>query len=232
MAKVDIPKLKQSSQLAGNSYAQRDMEAKAKKDFSTTITTESDQHSKRVKQITVGKTRKQGLVGRFARYILEDTIESARDRAFSDIIRPGLKSLIFDTGIELLAVLIYGNTESGFRGPQSRSRAYYPDRTSYTSYYKGTTSKSDSRASYRDIPQDPDDVIVPSHQAANAVLRELDDNIFRYGQVSIADLYDCVGMTSDWTDNRYGWTSLRGATIRPVREGFMIVMPPTQILEN
>ena len=54
----------------------------------------------------------------------------------------------------------------------------------------------------------------------------LDDLIDQYGVVSVADLYDLVGLTStNYTDNKYGWTDLRHAEVRRDRDGYLLRMP-------
>ena len=79
---------------------------------------------------------------------------------------------------------------------------------------------------------DPDDIILDTRAEAHMVLDEMDAIIYKYGQASVADYYDVVGVTSEWTDNRYGWTSLKNASIKPVRDGFMLVMPRTHVLDD
>ena len=44
-------------------------------------------------------------------------------------------------------------------------------------------------------------------------------------KVKIADLYDLVGMDSNYTDNRYGWTNLRSAQVVRVRDGYLLKLP-------
>ena len=46
-----------------------------------------------------------------------------------------------------------------------------------------------------------------------------------YGLVRVADLYDLVGITGNYTDNKYGWTNITRAEIVRTRDGFMIKMP-------
>ena len=46
-----------------------------------------------------------------------------------------------------------------------------------------------------------------------------------YGTVRVADLYDLVGVTGQYTDNNYGWTNIRNAEIVRVRDGYKIKMP-------
>jgi len=65
------------------------------------------------------------------------------------------------------------------------------------------------------------------------VLSRMIDTIKRYGTVSINDLYDMVGMTSDnYTDDKFGWTVLDdgNAGVRRVREGYILDLPSPEPL--
>ena len=53
----------------------------------------------------------------------------------------------------------------------------------------------------------------------------MDELMDTYGLVRVADLYDLVGITGNYTDNKYGWTNIRNAEIVRVRDGYMIKMP-------
>ena len=53
----------------------------------------------------------------------------------------------------------------------------------------------------------------------------MDELIDTYKLVSVADLKDLVGITGNYTDNRYGWTSIRSAEVVRVRDGYTIKMP-------
>lgn len=185
---------------------------------------------KQIRQVAQGKAHKQGLLQRLGRYLIEDTIENAKEKAFSEIVAPGIKTLIFDTGVEILSVILFKESSAGGYRPRSGGPAKRGDRTSYRDYYD--RKDKGHRRDTRDIPFDPDDIIVDTRAEAHMVLDELDHIIHKYGQASVADFYDIVGVTSDWTDNRYGWTDIRNASIRPVREGFMLVMPRTHVLED
>ena len=48
----------------------------------------------------------------------------------------------------------------------------------------------------------------------------------------MADLYDLVGMTSNYTDNKYGWYDLRTAYIQGVSGGYVIRLPKPVALNN
>ena len=53
----------------------------------------------------------------------------------------------------------------------------------------------------------------------------MDELIETYGSATVADLYDLVGITCNYTDNKYGWTNLRNAEPIRVRDGYMLKMP-------
>ena len=210
--------LKLANAFPSNSYATRD--------------SKKEETRKDIRKVTNGKVRKQGLIRRIGRSIIEDSIETARDKAINDIAVPGFKSLIFDTLTEILEVMLFGRDGA----PVVNTRRYYDnsrrsEQTSYSKFYDNR-DRRDRKSRYSEVSMVPDDIIVDSRQEARAALNELDFIIHKYGQASIADFYDIVGVTSDWTDNRYGWLSLRDAKIKPVRDGFMILLPPTEVLSD
>ena len=69
------------------------------------------------------------------------------------------------------------------------------------------------------------DLIFESRGEAEEVLTNLLDLIADYGVASVADLYDLVGITGPFTDNKYGWTDLRTASVSRTREGYIINLP-------
>ena len=46
-----------------------------------------------------------------------------------------------------------------------------------------------------------------------------------YQMVKVADLYDLVGISCDYTANNYGWTNLRNASVERVRDGYILKLP-------
>ena len=70
-----------------------------------------------------------------------------------------------------------------------------------------------------------DDIILSNRGEAEDVISRMDELIDAYGLVRVADLYDLVGITGNYTDNKYGWTNIRNAEIIRVRDGYMIKMP-------
>ena len=48
----------------------------------------------------------------------------------------------------------------------------------------------------------------------------------------MADFYDLVGMTSNYTDNKYGWYDMRSAYVQAVNGGYIIRLPKPVALNN
>ena len=68
--------------------------------------------------------------------------------------------------------------------------------------------------------------MIPTRGEAEQILEVMDEYLDKYKQVSVADLYDFVGITSDnFTNNNYGWTDIRNAQIYHVRYGYKLKLP-------
>ena len=70
-----------------------------------------------------------------------------------------------------------------------------------------------------------DDIILDNRGDCEEVLCKMDEIIDMYGVASVADLFDLVGVTGNYTDNKFGWTNLRNAEVIHVRDGYKIKMP-------
>ena len=68
-------------------------------------------------------------------------------------------------------------------------------------------------------------MVLETRGEAEDVLSRMDELIDTYGVVSVADLYDLVGISCNYTDNKYGWTNLRNAEPVRVRDGYMLKLP-------
>lgn len=138
-------------------------------------------------------------------YIVMDVLVPAAKKAISDIVRDGID------------MILYGES----KGRKSSSASGY---VSYRDY-----SRSDDRDRFRDSRSRSsyahDDIVLDSRGEAEEVLTRMDELIDTYGNVSVADLYDLVGKSSEYTDNKYGWTNIRNAEPIRVRDGYMLKLP-------
>jgi len=164
-------------------------------------------------------TKKKSAISKFAGEFISDDAKNVKSYIFGEVLFPALKKAIYDIVTDGIDMILYGGTKQG----RKRSTA---DRVSYVNYYdRGSRSPRDTRVSTISR-YSYDDIVLESRAEAEEVLERMDELIASYGLVRVADLYDLVGITGDYTDNKYGWTSLRTAEIVRTRDGgYMIKMP-------
>ena len=176
------------------------------------------QQEKRVEKVVTGKvvTKKKSGLSKFADEIISEDAKNVKSYVIGDVLIPALKKAVVDIVTDGINIIFYGGARSG----GSRSTA---DRVSYRNYYdRGGTSSSHYRSNNTGYSYD--DIVLNSRGEAEDVLDRMYELLDTYGLVRVADLYDLVGITGNYTDNKYGWTSLRGAEIVRVRDGYMIKM--------
>ena len=180
--------------------------------------TEKQEERQKLEPIAKGKTKKKSEVRKFADTFIAEDITSVKDYIIMEVLLPAAKKAISDIVTNGIDMILYGETRS-----KSKSRE---SRVSYTSYYKDRDRDYDrptrSRGRYG---YDYDDIILDTRKEAEEVLDRMDDLIDTYGMVSVADLYDLVGISGNYTDNKYGWTNLRNADVQRVRDGYLLKLP-------
>ncbi len=180
------------------------------------------------------KERKKTLGKRFAETFLSEDIDDVGEWVKHDVIIPGLKNLVYDALTNALQGVLW-NTTAGPRHDKRDDRRYQRDYSSY-SKNKSRDSRSYSDSHDRDRFDFRDIVFVPEYEkgqtlkdartAAEAVLFELKYLISEYGHATVADYYNQIpGVRAVFTDNDWGWTDLRDARVKPVREGYIITLP-------
>lgn len=201
------------SDLPGNSIKAKAMEDKPK--------------PKHVANTAMAK--KPGLGRKFADVFLGEEIGDVKSYILQDVVVPTIKNTIIDVVCGGIEMLLLGKV-SGRRNSYSSNRSsggYVP----YNSYYSGVGNgrPQDSHTQ----PRQPvgnrygiDDLIFRTHGEASDVLAAMFDYMKDYdGMISVADLYEMVGHPSEFTDHAWGWTDLGGASVRRVRDGYLLVLP-------
>lgn len=76
-----------------------------------------------------------------------------------------------------------------------------------------------------------EEIIFDQRVEAEHVLDQLIEQIAEYDAVAIRDLYTLAGISSDYTDEKYGWTDLRSASVHRVKGGYLINLPRPEVLD-
>lgn len=187
------------------------------------IKTGPNPDKKKVEKVVSGsvKVKKKNGVTKFADNFISEDIHNVKSYVITDVLIPSVKRAISEMVTNGIDMILYGSTG----GRSKRSSA---DRVSYRNYYDRC---DDDR--YRDRDRDRvrtsaysfDDIVLDSRDEAKEVLARMNELIDQYGIVSVADLYDLVGITGNYTDNKYGWTNIRNAEPIRVRDGYMLRLP-------
>ena len=180
------------------------------------------------------KERKKSVGRRFREQFAGDDAKTVGQVLLFDVVVPATKNLLFDLVREGAQRLLFGGSRpSGglFSGSGVGGR------TNYKAYSGSGVITQTSSPSVRELtPQqramnDFSGVVLGSKEEAYRVLEVLTDLIEQYGVASVNDFNACVGLTSDFTQQKYGWTNLNTAGVRAVREGYLLEMPKAIVLE-
>jgi hypothetical protein len=165
---------------------------------------------------TVKSKKKNGFFGSF----LSGDFMDIKEYIMQDVLVPALKNAIEDAITNGISMMLNGG-EPRRRGDRKSSAS----RVSYRSYYDRDDRDRDRGRSSKNTGYSYDDIILETRGEAEDVINRLDELIDVYGMASVADLYDLVGISGQYTDNKYGWTDVRNATHVRVRDGYLLKMP-------
>jgi len=175
---------------------------------------------KKVEKVIAGtvKSKKKSEIRKFTDVFISEDIDNVKSYILLDVLIPAIKKAISDIVTNGIDMILYGET--------GKTKSYSTaSKVSYRSYYDGRNGRIDYSSIRTKIGYNYDDIIFDNRGEAEDVLSRMDELISTYGLVSVADLYDLVGITGNYTDNKYGWTNIRSASVIRVRDGYMLKLP-------
>lgn len=201
------------------------------------------QAEKRVQKVTVGKvvTRKAPLGRRLASLLIGAEAKQSWMAVLQDVVVPAARDMAADALSQGFERLIYGEPKSrprrgpllgGFQqGPNISYNRYNSPvgRAAGVSTRREETARPMSRQSR--ASHNFDEIILATRAEADAVLEQLYEVLSKYDVATVADLYELVGVTGEYTDEKYGWTSLHGSDITRIREGYLLNLPKPDVID-
>ncbi len=182
---------------------------------------------KEVEKVIQGEViqKKKSFSTKFKEVFMGGELKTASKYIASDVLLPAVRNMVVEATSRGIERLIYGDSapprRSGY-GPGGRinynrpTERYGPQQRAYL---PGQSQQIQPRRS------DIADIVLMNREDAELVVERLGDIIQAYDVVSVADLYDMLGLPSTYVDNSWGWSSINYVNIRQVREGWMIDMP-------
>jgi hypothetical protein len=195
---------------------------------------ETEKTDKVVLKVVSGEVvrRKKPLGNRFMATFFGGDGSGVFDYVIKDVLLPAARDMVADAVSQGVERLIFGETRN--RRPGSRGTSAGP--VNYSRYSTPSPVRRNDREERRPISRrarashDFDEIILSSRGEADDVLNKLYDMLEKYGTVSVSDLYDLVGSTSSYTDEKWGWTELRDSGVTRTRNGYLLNLPPAEPL--
>ena len=186
----------------------------------------------RVQKVVTGNIieRKPGFMSRLREAFPGADARSVSDYVFWDVMVPALKDLTLDMISRGAERTLFGEVRTRRRSSGGTIRVDY-----------NGISKRDRDFTDRDRPRELSsharrthnfrEIVIEERGDAEDVLQALYDLIDAYGAATVADFYQAVGYTGEFTDNKWGWTSLDGSKIISVRGGWLIDLPKPEVID-
>lgn len=172
-----------------------------------------------VEGVTIGqKSTSERILSTF----FSDSLTSLKDYLIFDVLLPSARDFLAQTGKNAIDALFYGKDPKKRPGPYNYG-AHYQSSTTYprTSYSRLETRDNIIEKSLR----------FNTAEDAYIVLDKMEELCELYGQVSVADMCDLVGVETSFADHRYGWKSLQNAYVTKDRNGWTLDLPRTRVID-
>ncbi len=178
--------------------------------------------------------RKKPLSKRFKETFTGDDTKSVGSYILFDVLIPAAKDMVADAVSQGVERKLFGEVRSTSRRGGYRPGSAFGN-TSYNAYNRYALSSSPRREDPRSGSTAPnrrsrashnfDEIILATRVEATEVIDRLFSIISQYEVATVSDLYELVGITADYTDDKWGWTDIRGADITRIQNGYLLDLP-------
>lgn len=199
----------------------------------------AEKPQKNIQKVVTGKVidKKKGVGAKFAETFLGDTVDSVTDYIVKEVIVPAGLNMASAVVDEFLNIFRGGFDMMLFG--EKRSRHNYRNRSSYStvsSSVKGVISTPGRSTAVSNVNRVAvnhiDDILLDNRGDAELVIDRMQDVLEEYGFVSVSDLYEMVGKTHTFADQKLGWSVLDDAYVKRTRDGlYKIVLPRTRSID-
>lgn len=181
----------------------------------------ADEQKKEIQPVVKGRIKEKGLGEKAAEAFLSEDTRTVKNYILWDVLIPGIKNALADVVIGGIEMALFGST----RGRNKSSNRGGGSYVSYSSYYDsdhsvGGRSRVDRGGSSSNY--DFSSILLDTRGDAEEVLSSMEELVRKYGSASVADLCQLVGVSSKFTDNRWGWTDCRDFSYRRSGRGYVL----------
>lgn len=181
---------------------------------------------KKVEKIISGtaKRKKKSLGTKFTEVFLSEDAGNVINYIFEDVFVPTVQKLFEDVVINGVKFLFHGksaNKNNSNPVNYVSYRSYSSQDSSNDRFAEPNRVNGRSRSDYNF-----DYIELKTRGECERVLEAMDNLIDTYKKVSVADMYEMVGLIPRFTDYDYGWKHIGDAKVERSNDGYILVMPP------
>jgi hypothetical protein len=184
--------------------------------------------------------RKKSMAKRFRETFIAEDGMTIREYVIQDIFIPAFRDLIYDVTIGSVERALFRDGRPGNRAFRASGRGGFPgggggfryDLAARNSALNRMDDPRPSMSRRARAAHDFEEIIFPTRSDAEAVLTRLFDSLDQYNEVKLSEFYELAGISGNFTDERYGWTDLRGSRPVRTRNGWLLDLPRTEQLER
>lgn len=184
-------------------------------------------NSKKLESVVSGNVsmRKKTTLKKVADIFFQKDINDVKSYLIMDVLIPEIRDALYNLVMNGLDMMLYD-------GKRTRKASSNTMRVNYSAKYNNQTSIPESSNSSPRTKSglNFDDVVFDDRMDAEEVLNQMLNIIEQYDSVSVADFCELAGIPGEYTDRKYGWTSLGAAEVKRISGGGYILKLPRVIL--
>lgn len=185
-------------------------------------TKEEKKKKEKIVPVVSGKVKKnkKSFGEKVVDNFINEDVNDVKGYLVSDVVVPTIKKTILD----VIKMFFYGRTSGPGNGSEIIS---YNRMSGGRTYLMGSSNVTPKRISKKTF----DDIWFEDRGDMERVVDNLNAIIETYGVVSVADLFELSGQDTVFTDNRFGWTDIRGMQVVSNANGYVLKMPPPRPID-
>lgn len=195
----------------------------------------SREEPKKIESVVQGAQavrRKPSLGRRMTQNLIGGDAQSVWGYVVGEVLIPAARDMMEDAFIGGIQRMIRGDD---YRPSRSSRRGGLSSRTDYHSISNRDRHRREEPrrelSRWARSNHNFDEIVLDQRVVAEEVLDRMDALIDKYDVVSVAEFYELCGYSGSYTDRKYGWTDIRDAHIQHIRSGYLIKLPPPEVLD-
>lgn len=172
------------------------------------------------KPIAKGRKEKQTLGKRIKGTFIHEDRQAIGSYIWDDVVAPAIRDTIFAVAIGSLSMALFGTVRNTARPGSTIGGNFRYDQAYNARQQKAQRNRDSFARVYFDTKAEADDVL--------EMMREMVDE---YGSAAVGDMYELAGAGIEAIDWKWGWTSLKRASVIYERDGYTIDLPPAKPME-